>query len=302
MGLRLETLPNGEEVLVPLQKGASEASGALITLAANANTTREQMALSFSKGIENAKTLSDIFAMTKALDEFVAVRPEVGKMTTELGLVGQSFQKIFEQDLNSAKTVEELRAMAAYIEALGQKGVITEGQVTAAMLAIELRTESLAKTMAQQELSKPFNEFGISLEQLRTKTSEEGGRIALALRQIATDANATSAETQKAFAAGIDNTKLLGDLQSIADTAKNTLGASAKTFNEFQDVMAQVGTRFKTLFNEELSTARTREEFEQLREVASTMMKEGAISAQNYSWALSQIEEAASGAKAATLS
>lgn len=129
LGLKLVTLGD-KKYLVPVSKEFDTVSSELLKLSGNANTTGIVFQQSFAKGVETAKTLTDLDTLKIALNNAKVGGIETGD---SLSLLTGKFESIFAAQLKVATTKNEFELLAAQVTKVGEKGDIAGKLVAKAM-------------------------------------------------------------------------------------------------------------------------------------------------------------------------
>jgi tape measure domain-containing protein len=129
MGLKMIQIGNAQ-YLTPINAEFDKLSKTLTTLASDANATSAQFRQAFAKGLDSAKTLTDIGALTAALKEAEKSGKDVGEAAAS---INSKFEQVFDTSLKAAKTKDDFRLLAAQLQELGEKGEVSTKLVNKAM-------------------------------------------------------------------------------------------------------------------------------------------------------------------------
>ncbi|NDP58001.1 MAG: hypothetical protein GZ090_01400 [Oxalobacteraceae bacterium] len=145
MGLQLKGV-GGTEYLVPLNKQFAVLSKSVVDLADNANTTSTQFQIAFSKGLDSAKTVSDIGQIADSLTNARNAGKELGESNT---LLAARFEEVFAASLKAAKTKVDFELLNDQVVMLGR-----EGKVSGDLIALALDQIRDKATGAGDEIAR----------------------------------------------------------------------------------------------------------------------------------------------------
>lgn len=129
IGLSLQKIDNTDHLL-PLNKELGKVTAGLTALAENAGTTVDLFQQAFAKGLNTAKTVGDIDAISVSLKE-------AEKRGWDLGEANQNlvarFEEVFTASLKAAKTSADYKLLEDQVRAVGNSGRVAGDLITLAL-------------------------------------------------------------------------------------------------------------------------------------------------------------------------
>lgn len=155
LGLKLKEI-GGVQYLVPVNAEFDGLNKKVTELAGNTQTTSAQFREAFSKGLESAKTLTDISEIGKSLDTAAQSGKNVGDAARQ---INARFEEVFTTSLKTAKTTDDFKLLEAELKQLGANGTVPIKLIDQAVKELNDRvngTRELAALAAKQltELGK----------------------------------------------------------------------------------------------------------------------------------------------------
>lgn len=296
LGLGIEEL-NGESLFRTVSEEAAKLGGALISLGENGLTTGDQFSQAFSRGLQSAKTISDLEEISQALQ---AARNSALDVSRSANEAQGMFFDLFSADLKSAKTEADLKALEDRLIGLADQGVITSTTLQESIAKIDEASEKLEKTFANVELLAPLETLGLTLDGLTTGLTAAGeqgaeaiGRIISALAEAGATASLTQSQLFDVFNKGVGGAKTLADLGLISTELARAKESGVLFGQAYKDAIGGAATKFQELLQAQLKSANTKTEFDALVLSVKKMGDEGVISGKQLSDALLDINKKA---------
>ncbi|MBX9869928.1 MAG: hypothetical protein K2X63_09030, partial [Burkholderiaceae bacterium] len=121
LGLKLQEI-GGVQYLVPVNAEFDGLNKKIAELASNSQTTSLQFRESFAKGLESAKTLTDLNEIGNSLN----LAAKAGKNIDEaLRGTNARFEELFATSLKSVKTIDDFNLLEAQLKQLGANGTVS---------------------------------------------------------------------------------------------------------------------------------------------------------------------------------
>lgn len=170
-------------------------------------------------------------------------------------------ERIRENKVTSTEAAAEMQRLQGRIEALGKSGELTKGQVA----ELSQRLRSMAAEDADKA-NKAISDLGLSLQSIGSvkfleKVDTEFGEVATSLQELAVNASITDERFQQAFSKGIDTTKTVANIATLA----NSLRDAQKSGKDVKEETEILGSTFTRVFNEELKSVKTQADMDLLR-------------------------------------
>jgi len=296
---------NGETLFKTLSEEAAKLGGALVALGENGLTTGDQFNQAFSKGLDSAKSVADLEAISESL---LSAKNSMHDVEIATALARGAFDELFSADLKAARTEADLKSLEDRLIGLENQGVISAATLAASIKSIDNQSAELADTFNNMELLAPLEALGLSFKELSTgvsgaakESAEALSRIVLALTEVGSTATMTQGQLYDVFTKSIGGAKTLADLSAVTQELTKAKDAGVLLGQAYKDAAGEATAKFNELFTAQLKSANTKTEFSQLVEVVKTLGSEGAISAQQMANALSDIDKKAKESKQSVL-
>lgn len=290
-----------------------EVVGGLKELAQNANTTSDIFHSAFSRSIDGAETINDIYALNEALVSYQQRLEKTGELSEEemahireqAQLLKEKFEEVFKEGLDTAKTSKEFQRLKDDTERMG-KAMIEAGVMTEEGLKNKLDQIADAATKAGKSLEfgdtiKALDEMGMSFDELTTGVSENADKIVRSLDDILAAGQLTSGQLREVFNNAIDQAKTLDDLAVIKQRITEAFESGKMSASDFNSAVTDLGAKFVQVFQNDLSTVTTKQELDALRAKVVAMGAEGEISGKQVAYALQEINKKAQEGKQSML-
>lgn len=154
LGLKLVEI-GGQSYLVPVNAEFDGLNKKVKELAANGLVTSTEFRQAFSKGLDSAKTLTDIGDIGKSLETAAKQGKDVGDAARQ---INARFEEVFTTALKTAKTTDDFKLLEAQLKQLGKNGTVPVKLIDDAVLELNKR---LKDTQAETALTaKQLTELG----------------------------------------------------------------------------------------------------------------------------------------------
>ena len=154
LGLKLVEI-GGKSYLVPINAEFDGLNKKVKELATNGLVTSTEFRQAFSKGLDSAKTLTDIGDIAKSLETAAKQGKDVGDAARQ---INARFEEVFTTALKTAKTTDDFKLLEAQLKQLGKNGTVPVKLIDDAVLELNKR---LKDSQAEAALTaKQLTELG----------------------------------------------------------------------------------------------------------------------------------------------
>lgn len=312
-----DALSNMGTSLKDLEGGTTEAAGKIIgglqTIATNSETTADQFAKLYDRGVDSAETVQDLGKVIETIDQFGIRSKESAdaaalsqeQLQERLAVSSDKLNELTDAGLKTAKTASQFDDLSESVKKVGDQlvkaGVLSQAELDAKLLRIADAAVEAKARLESLGASDALKGLGLSLLEITTGVSDAVEAATQYFDQLRTSGTLTADQMYTSFSKKIDIVKSLEDLnqfrQSVVDAGKDgTLFGQA-----YDSALQLVAEKFQTVFAAQLGAAKTKEDFDLLKASAIAMGQEGSISATQLATSLDQIREKASGARESIL-
>ena len=195
-----------------------------------------------------------------------------------------------EQNKNTKSSIEvaaEMGRLKTKLEEAKESGSLTEKEF--AKLTSQLG--QVEKKM-KDELDSAFKTLKTSSAELATGISTDTGTIVGALKQISQNGLATAEQFTKAFSDKLSMAKNVQELNKFSELLNDAKTRWPEAADDLRIALGQVGVKFDEVYEKQLKSINTRQEWDRVRESIVQMGKDGALSAGEVAVAIEKGEQA----------
>lgn len=262
-------------------------------------------------GVENQKAsqeIVDTFANGEsALQQFVNGAKDAQKALADIGNAS-NFTELNNQltalvgkqkELSSVDLDNKLKAIKTNMDELKDSGQLTEEQ----MAKLNIKMGTLSKNI-EAEYSDAFKNMGVTSSELRTGVSADFNTLSGAMNTLVLNAKTTSQDFINAFTFNLDKTGNVAELNKLTEATKEYGERSKKAGEDgvegllrVSEATAQARGKFEELFDTQLESAKSSEDFKRLatdvQAFGSEMVKAGEITQEELNLKLAQVADTA---------
>lgn len=303
MGTSVSELETG------VSANSAKMAGSLVKLGANATTTSVIFQSAFAKGLESAKTIQDVEALSAGFVELrnqgIALQKigqidlgaqKIAAAATAAELATLKFEQLFEASKKAADSdvgIERLKVAVSKFAADSGKDI---AWVTSKMAELDTAKKDLDTRLSNPQATVAFEKLGITAEDAMGKASKGIVSAIEGLDTLRKDSKISGDAYYKAFEKGLDIAKSFADITKLSTELKTAATDGKISWAEYRDAVKEVNLKFDELFDKRLKVAQTSEDFRKLGVDAKKAFDEGAISSTQLATALASIRDKAKGA------
>ena len=274
-----DTAKNAED----LANKSTEAARKTIEAFQNGDTATQRLSDSLKKVTEQQKEVgATTVASAEKQKEGYAIAQEA---------VRQYAEKVRQGNLTGKQAEDQSKALSKVIKDIAETYGLSSKQVDALTSSLNTNKEKAIDTAENYKLLK------VSATELKSGMSDAGQAAVTAFDKIVTSGTLTASQMRKLFKDALNLETSLEGLGRFKNELDKRLKDGTISLETFKASVAALGLKFEDLFKKQLSTAKTAEDFADLEKIVTTALKKGEISGAQFARSISQIREAASGAK-----
>lgn len=300
MGLDTSNLTAG------INKSFSAMSGAMKNFASESVGTGKEFEAAFDVNVVRAKTIPELAALSESLSELrkradtLRDMGEFGKAADLLASMGRSadqakeqFTQLFTTSLAGADTLSKLEFIEQGLKSLREAGVITEETFNASMKSVGEALDEVALKAQMPEADAGMKALGLNFKEVTTGITADAERVKVGLVAMSKDSTLSGAVMYRAFEKGIGQVRTLEGISLVSEGLKSLAETGKLSGQKLQSATQLIGISFRELFEKRLNTAKTQEDFDQLREVVRGLQADLTITGLEGSTAMTKIQEKA---------
>lgn len=266
------------------------------------------------KAAESARKTAENFADGKtyvqAYADKLAKLPKAHEADAEAAkkaavVKNEGFEKAETKVLNYVKAVKDGKlagdeAVQQYKKIQSEvAGMAKEFDFTQAQ--VEKLNKRLTTAVEQADhTEESAKKLGTTMQELQTGLSQAGAAGVMAFNELAKSGKLSSEELYRAFNKALTMETSIQGIKQFREALEYSFKAGKIGAEEYRSALQLVGAKFEELFEKQLKTAKTKEDFQQLTDTVKKMGVDGTLSATQVANALEKISEKANTAKADT--
>jgi hypothetical protein len=226
-------------------------------------------------------------AATKA----IAAQTKANKAYADADAVITSLAKKQTDGLKGEEFAKALAAATAEVKKLGNEGGLTQKQLDTLNKSLEVLKNK------GDEVAQAFKLLNITAEEIKTGIDQAGSTALSAFNTIAQSGTQSAQKIYDAFKLALDFDKSLPGLKGFGEALQENFNKGRISADEFRSGLSLVSQKFDELFDKQVKTAKTKTDFDELRQKVQALGAAGTISGAQMMQALDSIKEKSSGAK-----
>lgn len=197
-----------------------------------------------------------------------------------------------ESKLSGEAAANEFKRLSEELAKVKTEAGLSEAQVNGLAKKLETARDK------GSDLTEAFKKMKLDANEFASGVSAAGSQAVQGFNDIVASGQFAAGKLYEAFGKGLNMETSLRGLKNFSEAAENAFSKGKLGVEQYSSALVLVGSRFDELFSKSMATAKTREDFAQLREQVLTLGESGAVSGSRMVKALSDISEAVTGTKA----